>query len=229
MIKPSHLVFASFGTLFLHAVIAYVLFVGSEALPKPILRELVVTNVTFLEEHKPERKPEVAPQETPQKPEPIVESKPQKSVKKLIAKPIPLKEPIYETVVTQAPSTEPIVESTVETKAVPKEPEHASVSVSHHSDDLISSYLAKVRHKIQESLRYSSVAKKMGLEGETVVQFFIHTNGMVDASSIKIAKTSGKAILDRNAVDAILEALPFDVPPKEDLEIVIPVVFKLKS
>ena len=225
MIKPSHLVFASFGTLFLHAVIAYILFVGSEALPKPILRELVVTNVTFLEEHKPE----VIEQEIPQKPEPIVETKPPKSVKKLIAKPIALKEPIYETVATQAPSTEPIVESTVETKAVPKEPEHASVSVSHQSDDLISSYLAKVRHKIQESLRYSSVAKKMGLEGETVVQFFIHTNGMVDASSIKIAKTSGKAILDRNAVDAILEALPFDVPPKEDLEIVIPVAFKLKS
>ncbi|WP_161492160.1 energy transducer TonB family protein [Sulfurospirillum diekertiae] len=62
-----------------------------------------------------------------------------------------------------------------------------------------------------------------------MVQFLIHSNGMVDASSIKIAKSSGKAILDRNAIDAVLDAIPFELPPKEELEIAIPVVFKLKS
>jgi len=231
-VKASHFFAASLGTLFLHVMIAYALFMGSMMIPKPVIREFVVTQVSFLDEPKPTPAAEEIKHEVPLepvKPEPIVEKKPEKKIQKEPVKTVPIQKHIQEPIVSSAPSSDSFVEQTAEAPASAKTQEKASVSSSHQSDDLLSIYLAKVRHKIQESLRYPSIAKKMGLEGEAVVQFLIHSNGMVDASSIKIAKSSGKAILDRNAIDAVLDAIPFELPPKEELEIAIPVVFKLKS
>lgn len=229
--KASHLFVASFGTLFLHVMIAYALFMGSIMIPKPAIRKFVVTQVSFLEESKPTPVAEEIKQEVPLKSEPIVEKKPEKKVKKELFKTAaPLQKHIQEPSVSSSSSSDSFVEQTVEVPvATANAQEKASVASAHYSDDLLLLYLSKVRHKIQESLHYSSMAKKMGLEGEAVVQFLIHANGMVDASSIKIAKSSGKAILDRNAIDAVLDAIPFELPPKEALEIEIPVVFKLKS
>ena len=229
--KTSHFFAASFGTLFLHVMIAYALFMGSMMIPKPAIREFVVTQVSFLEEPLPTPVAQELKQEVSRKPEPIVEKHPEKKVKKEPVKTlIPIQKPMQEPIVSSAPSSDSVVEQTVEVPVTTaKTQEKASASSSFHSDDLLSLYLAKVRHKIEESLRYPSMAKKMGLEGEAIVQFLIHANGMVDASSIKIAKSSGKAILDRNAIDAVLEAIPFELPPKEELKIAIPVVFKLKS
>lgn len=226
--KTSHFALATLGSISLHVMIAYALFMGSMAIPKPALREFVVTNVMLLEEPLPNTLNEEIRQEVPLKSEPIVEKKPEKKVKKEQVKTaVPMKESLS----TPSPSSETFAEQSVETPSSGKAQEKASVSSAstRQSDDLLSRYLAKVRQKIQESLHYPAMAKKMGIEGEAVVRFLIHTNGMVDASSITIAKSSGKAILDRNAIDAVLEAIPFELPPKEDLEIVIPVVFKLKS
>jgi len=224
--KTSHLALATLGSISLHVMIAYALFMGSMAIPKPALREFVVTNVMLLEEPLPNTLNEEIKQEVPLKSEPIVEKKPEKKVKKEQVKTaVPMKESLS----TPSPSSETFAEQSVETPSSVKAQEKASASSARQSDDLLSRYLAKVRQKIQESLHYPAMAKKMGIEGEAVVRFLIHTNGMVDASSITIAKSSGKAILDRNAIDAVLEAIPFELPPKEDLEIVIPVVFKLKS
>ena len=195
-------------------------------IPKPAIREFIVTQVSFLDEPKPTPITEEVKHEiVPPKPEPIVEKKPEKKVSKEIIKTVPTPKPIL----TDAPSPVSFVEQTVEVAPSTKVQEQSVAVPARQSDDLLSIYLAKVRQKIQESLRYPSMAKKMGVEGEAVVQFLIHANGTVDASSIKIAKSSGKAILDRNAIDAVLDAVPFDLPPKEALEIAIPVVFKLKS
>ncbi|KFL34617.1 MULTISPECIES: energy transducer TonB [unclassified Sulfurospirillum] len=224
--RASHFFAASFGTLCLHVTIAYALFMGSVMIPKPAIRELVVTQVSFLDEPKPTpNTEEVKEAIVPPKAEPIVVKKPEKKVSKEIVKTVPTPKPIL----TTDASPEPFVEETVEVAPTTKAQEQAVSAPARQSDDLLLAYLAKVRQKIQESLRYPSMAKKMGVEGEAVVQFLIHANGTVDASSIKIAKSSGKAILDRNAMDAILDAVPFDLPPKAALEIAIPVVFKLKS
>lgn len=224
--KASHLALAILGSFSLHVMIAYALFMGSMAISKPALREFVVTNVMLLEEPKPSTLTEEIKQEVPLKPEPIVEKKFEKKVKKELVKAVT---PINEPISTSSPTSGSFAEQTVEMPSSVKVQEKVSVSSLRQSDDVLSHYLAKVRYKIQESLHYPSMARKMGIEGEAVVQFLIHANGMVDASSIKIAKSSGKAVLDRNAVDAVLEAIPFELPPKEDLEIVIPVVFKLTS
>ncbi|WP_041958917.1 energy transducer TonB [Sulfurospirillum arsenophilum] len=225
--KTSHLAFAILGSVSLHVMIAYALFMGNMAIPKPSLREFVVSNVMLLEEPLPNTLKEEIKKEVPVKPEPIVEKKSEKNVKKeLVKAAVPIKESMS---TSSSTTSESFAEQTIEMPSSVKAQEKVSVASSRQSDDLLSRYLAKVRHKIQESLHYPSMARKMGIEGEAVVQFLIHANGMVDASSIKIAKSSGKAVLDRNAVDAVLEAIPFELPPKEDLEIVIPVVFKLTS
>ncbi|MBP1681279.1 MAG: TonB-like protein [Proteobacteria bacterium] len=231
--RTSRFYVASLGTLLIHLFIGYTLFMGSVMLPKPSVRELIVTEVSFLEAPKPTPILETLKEECIQKVEPIVEKKPEKKVLKEVVKTTPvqraIKEPIATTHVVPATTMESVTEERVPTQVTTSSNEKASTTSSHQSDDLLSLYLAKVRHKIQESLRYPSMAKKMGLEGEAVVQFLIHANGMVDTSSIKIAKSSGKAVLDRNAIDAVIEALPFEFPPREEIEIKVPVVFKLTS
>lgn len=219
--KSLHVTIATTGSLLLHVLVAYALFMGSVVSLKPALQELIVTNVTLLEAPLPIVKPEVTPPPLPQKVEPMVEPKPHKSIKKVLAKPEPI--------AIESSMSEPIVETPVTKQEISQSQAHSPAPVARQSDDVLLLYLSHVRHKIQESLRYPAMAKKMGLEGEAVVQFLIHSNGMVHASSLKIAKSSGKAILDRHAMDAVMEALPFELPPKEELEIAIPVVFKLKS
>lgn len=229
--RTSRFYVASLGTLFIHLFIGYTLFMGSMMLPKPSVRELIITEVSFLEAPKPTPMLEEPKEERIQNVEPRVEKKPEKKVLKEVAKVIPVQKSFKEPITQERATTnESTTEERVPTQATTtSSTEKVSNSSSHQSDDMLSLYLAKVRHKIQESLRYPSMAKKMGLEGEAVVQFLIHTNGMVDTSSIKIAKSSGKAILDRNAIDAVIEALPFEFPPREEIEIKVPVVFKLTS
>ena len=227
--KTSHFFAASFGTLCVHLCIAYTLFISAQMLSKPVMQEFSVTQVSFLEEVKPTPLLEKTMQDVPQKTEPTIEKKIEKKVSKEVVKTIPLRKNIKESV-QEAPSSEPFVEQTSVSQMTTSSTQGSFPSRSESSkDELLLAYLSKVRQKIQESLRYPSMAKKMGTEGEAVVQFLIHANGMVDASSIKIAKSSGKALLDRNAIEAVLEALPFELPPREEIEIKVPVVFKLTS
>ena len=228
--RVSHVAIASFGTLFLHATIAYALLMENMIIQKPAVNEIIVTNVVFIDAPKPAPKvEEPLPEVEEKKPEPIVKKEPPKIVKKVLKKPTPIKEPIKETVVEKSPIHEPMLEKTLTQSTPAKVEKSAPMPAAQQSDNALSLYLAKVRQKIQESLRYPSMAKKMGVEGEAMVQFLIRSNGTVEASSIKITKSSGKSILDRNAMAAVLDALPFELPPQEDLQIVIPVVFKLKS
>jgi len=227
--KASHFFAASFGTLCVHLCIAYTLFISAQMLSKPVMQEFSVTQVSFLEEVKPTPLLEKTMQDVSQKTEPTIEKKIEKKVSKEVVKTIPLRKNIKESV-QEAPSSEPFVEQTSVSQMTTSSTQGSVTSRSESSkDELLLAYLSKVRQKIQESLRYPSMAKKMGTEGEAVVQFLIHANGMVDASSIKIAKSSGKALLDRNAIEAVLEALPFELPPREEIEIKVPVVFKLTS
>jgi len=231
-VKISHFFVASLGTCLLHFLMAYLLFIGSATFSQPALKECMLTQVHLIEEPQPRPHQEEIQQELPHKIEPIVEKKSEKKVFRALEKTISAQKSIskpsleFERTVSHKPLAEEIAgiqasESTVH--------EYSQPSASEHKDEILLVYLAKVRKKIQGSLRYPSLAKKMGMEGEAIVAFFIHANGMVDASSIKIAKSSGKTVLDRNAIDAVIEALPFDLPPYKDMEIKVPVVFKLTS
>lgn len=95
--------------------------------------------------------------------------------------------------------------------------------------DILSSYLAEVREQIQNNLYYPYRAKRLGLEGQTVVSFLITKDGEVDKKSLKIIHSSGNKILDQSALESILQAAPFGKVPQRALHINIPVVFRLRS
>jgi len=81
-----------------------------------------------------------------------------------------------------------------------------------------------IRDSIVEKLSYPHIARKMGWEGKVTISFVIDERG--GAEDIKIIASSGFAILDKNAVEAVRKALPFPKPPCR-AEIIIPVAYRL--
>ena len=83
-----------------------------------------------------------------------------------------------------------------------------------------------IKQLLQRNLKYPNIARRMGWEGKVVVRFIIACNGSV--RSIEVVETSGKALLDKNAVDVIKKAVPF---PKHNIEtkVLIPIVYSLSE
>jgi len=81
-----------------------------------------------------------------------------------------------------------------------------------------------VQRRILQQLIYPSQARRTGIQGVVEVIFTINANGA--ASDIEVRRSSGKNILDEEALRAVQSASPFRRPP-EPVRIVIPVSFKL--
>jgi periplasmic protein TonB len=82
-----------------------------------------------------------------------------------------------------------------------------------------------IRDIIQKNIIYPTLARKMGWQGKVTISFLILPDGGV--SEIRIAKSSGKDILDRNAVETVKRVSPFPPPPVK-AEITVPVVYALQ-
>jgi len=83
---------------------------------------------------------------------------------------------------------------------------------------------AYLRDEIQRGIAYPAAARRMGWEGTAVVAFVIRADGSV--RDVRIVQGSGRAVLDRSAIEAVRNASPFPRPPAE-AEIVTPVVYRL--
>ncbi|MBP2673175.1 MAG: TonB family protein [Deltaproteobacteria bacterium] len=81
-----------------------------------------------------------------------------------------------------------------------------------------------LREAIQRGIAYPVMARKMGWEGRVVVEFQILPDGTV--RDVRVARGSGFAVLDRNAVEAVRSAAPFPRPPA-GAKVLTPVVYKL--
>ena len=142
--------------------------------------------------------------------------------------PIALTSSAIATPITQPSKT--AVENTSIAQPVSKKTIQTQSSQSERAESTqVAKYLGGVREKIQSELKYPIQAKRAGLEGETTVRFCIMPNGGFKESSLEIVKSSGNSMLDKNALAAVLDAVPFDVPPQSKMEIVIPVVFKINK
>lgn len=82
-----------------------------------------------------------------------------------------------------------------------------------------------IRDIIQRNILYPTLARRMGWQGKVTISFLIMPDGNV--IDIKIAKSSGKDILDRNAVETVKRSSPFPAPPVK-AEITVPVVYALQ-
>jgi protein TonB len=90
-------------------------------------------------------------------------------------------------------------------------------------------YLARLRARVQQALRYPLAARRRGLSGTVHVDIVIRPDGAIGA--VAVADSSSHAVLDEAAMEAIkrlaAEPLPRDVAPRT-LRVRLPVVFALE-
>lgn len=81
-----------------------------------------------------------------------------------------------------------------------------------------------IQRRIRDRLVYPAQARRAGIQGTAELIFTIHEDGRV--SGVRVSASSGSALLDAAAVEAIYAAAPFRRPPAE-ARLLIPVAFKL--
>ena len=90
-------------------------------------------------------------------------------------------------------------------------------------------YLAEVRRRIQEALRYPLAARRRGLAGTVQLEILIRPDGAIDG--VNLAAPSAHRVLDEAALEAVrgLAPVPFPagVAPRP-LRVRLPVVFELR-
>ncbi|MFZ5906757.1 MAG: energy transducer TonB family protein [Nitrospirota bacterium] len=86
-------------------------------------------------------------------------------------------------------------------------------------------HFLSIREIIQRNTLYPVLARRMGWEGKVIISFLLMPDGKV--LDIRITKSSGHEILDRNAVETIKRVSPFPPPPLK-AEITVPVVYALR-
>ena len=95
--------------------------------------------------------------------------------------------------------------------------------------DLTKAYLAKVVAKIKRRQKYPSAGRPKKMVGITRLRFTINSQGVVTASSV--SRSSGHAILDREAMALIKRCSPFPPFPKglevKSITRTIPIKFTL--
>lgn len=223
----------------IHLALFGLFFYMLKLIPHPLERkpveEFIITSVESLPiaVEAPLRQPieeriKEAPVVVPPKEE--VKVKKSEAPKKVALKPVPLKEssPLLtqDTLSQTSAQTLPSMPVSVAEEVVSK----PSLSQQSHMDsEAIEQYLMQVKQKVQRHLEYPAQAKKMRLEGETILKFSIFANGSLNEISIEIVQSSGKKIFDDQAIIALKEAAPFASPPKESMTLRVPVSFKLKS
>ena len=233
MIAPYKRVIAAvLSTTLLHASLFYTL--NEVKQPKVIKNKTI--EIELMQEVKEEKK-EIVKEKKVEKPKPIVKPKPvikpkpiiksepkPKPIVKTQPKPIEIKEEIEEEVV---PKEEP-KEITEPTKPSQETTLSEDAEDSTLSADELEIYLYKVRVKIQQNLRYPPLARRLKIQGESVVAFNILSDGSVEGSTISTHTSSGNSSLDRQAINTIVQVSPFLAPPKGKISIIVPVAFNLK-
>lgn len=153
----------------------------------------------------PEIKPEVEPEAKAEVIEPVpekkVEKKPVKKVKKKVAKKAGEKGKSRQT------ATRGQVDGSADVKTASLGGQKKGNS-SRAGNAAVSNYPGKIRREINRAKRRVSG----GHSGSVVVSFVVSANGR--ATSIRVAKSSGVAVLDKAAADSIRRASPFPRIPE---------------
>ena len=151
--------------------------------------------------------------------------------KEIAAPPPKLIKPTIMTVpppeVTVAPHVPPpITAQPVIAAPAPPPPPAAAPSGSGEGRD---SFLGRLLAQLNRFKQYPRTAQKAGIEGVVMLHFVMDANGKV--LSYEIAKSSGRPILDQEALALIqraqpLPALPADFPTRT-LDAIVPIAFAL--
>jgi protein TonB len=88
-------------------------------------------------------------------------------------------------------------------------------------------HLASIQRRIQHRMDlrpYPLQARRMWWTGKAEVTFVIVRDGSV--RDVRVTRSTGHEVLDRRAVETVLEAAPYPRPPV-DQEVVVPFLFRL--
>ncbi|HDZ76980.1 MAG TPA: energy transducer TonB [Candidatus Omnitrophica bacterium] len=104
------------------------------------------------------------------------------------------------------------------------------IEVINPQDEAILRYQDMVKRKIQESRRYPPWAKKQEFEGISYLAFTLLSSGII--KDIRINRSSGFHILDKEAISTVKRASPFKPIPEKfnhsSLTIEVALVFQLE-
>ena len=87
-------------------------------------------------------------------------------------------------------------------------------------------YLQKIREVIRSHLSYPFIARRMGWQGEVIIRITLDPEG--NLVSLKVEKSSGFEILDKNALEVIKIAYEEFPRPKTTVTLLIPIVYRLR-
>lgn len=85
---------------------------------------------------------------------------------------------------------------------------------------------AYIRERVRERLIYPPLARRQGWTGQVRVEFTICADGSIEG--LKISASSGRALLDQQAMRAVRAAAPFPAPPAPAI-VNLPVLFVVDS
>jgi protein TonB len=84
------------------------------------------------------------------------------------------------------------------------------------------SVLSQIIRRIEEAKRYPRTARRMGIEGTTVVRFKLKPGGQVE--TVEVVESSGSDILDEASLKTVRDAAPL---PYKDGWLKVGIVFKI--
>lgn len=141
--------------------------------------------------------PDVKPDPIPPKPIPKPTPKP-KPIPKAPPAPAPALEPVPQ------PVQEPVPQPVQEPVAIPP------AAVSNPNDE--AAYAQQVRSQIERHKIYPDLARRLDMSGDVEISYVINRQGKL--ISVKVTTTSGSAVLDKAAVQAVRTAI-FPVMPSD--------------
>jgi protein TonB len=150
-----------------------------------------------------------------------------------VARTIPRAQPV------QITDVEPVISDPVVASVTKAEiPEVENVNISQWDSEITApkrneknhhQYFDLVRLKIERHKRYPRLARRRNIEGRVTVGFVIIPDGSV--KRVRVVQSSRFKILDRAALRAVTESMPFPKPPqdlsKSALPLQLTIVFEL--
>jgi periplasmic protein TonB len=195
---------------------------------RPDLRPRIEAAEPQREEQKPEEsraaaEPEPAP--TPPEPEPtptLAETQPTPNQAEP-EQPKPVEEPVASQ--PPLPKEEPTETPRQHSKPTPPRVAASQSGVGVGSSRDIRNWASLVSAHLARNKRYPAEALARGIGGTASVAFTLDADGRV--TSVRLARSSGNASLDRESQDLVRRASPFPPPPQGKASITVPVNFNV--
>jgi protein TonB len=173
----------------------------------------------------PKAMQELTVQITPERPKPLEDFL--KPLPKL-APPAPVTAPVPEVVIRTAPPPPVIAQPPVAAPVAPSVP--APLAAPQGTGESRDSFLARLLAQLNRVKQYPRAARQARIEGVVMLHFVMDAQGKL--VSFEIAKSSGRPVLDNEALALIQRAQLPPLPvgfPTSTLDAVVPIQFSLNS